>query len=228
MHKRSTYRLAKGIGWFFLVVTIMLVCAGAQQDQLPQTALTVVNAVASPANLFISFDDQSIWPPGFTSGQSTAAVLFPAGRKKAKLACEGYASGEFELDLPSGGSCAIVVYPGEIVASGPDQGKRRLAVFSPKAHQAGAKRPTALRWSAVLVGSRNPVEVEINGKKQFLAPQKLVDLQAGPVGCDVKHLGKTIFGAAPDEPGDYIVVLYPSGEALQASLLNHAVVRVDR
>lgn len=200
----------------------------AQQLEPPQTALTVVNAVAGPNNLFISFDDQSIWPPGFTSGQSTAAVLFPAGRKKAKFACDGYASGEFDLDLPPGGSCAIIVYPGKVVADGPDQGKRRLAVFSPKPHQASAKKPTAIQWSAVLVGSRSPVEVEVNGTKQLLTPQKLIDFQGGPVGSEVKHRGKTILGAVPEEAGDYIIVLYPVGEELQAALLHHAVVNVER
>jgi hypothetical protein len=230
MHKLSTCGLANTIGWIFLIVTFAVVGAGplrAQQAEPSQTALTVVNAIAGPDNLFISFDDQSIWPPGFTSGQSTAAVLFPAGRKKAKFSCEGYASGEFELDLPPGGSCAIIVYPGEVVADGPDQGKRRLSVFSPKPHLAGAKRPTAIRWSAVLVGSRSPVEVEVNGKKQLLTPQKRIDLQGGPVGSEVKHRGKTILGATPEEAGDYIIVIYPVGEDLQAALLHHAVVRVE-
>jgi len=189
----------------------------------PQASLTVVNAVPGEKNVFVSFDDQSIWPPGFVSGQSTAAVMFAAGKKRLKIECEGYSATEAVLDLPSGANCAFVMYPGELVGEGPDKGKRKIGVFLPAPHLGGAKKPPAGKvWKIVLVGSKEARELEVNGKKLTLSPRKSLEFASPDGSAAVKFKGKDILGAAPEESGEYWVVVYPSGDALEAVLLNHS------
>jgi hypothetical protein len=191
-----------------------------------QASLTVVNAVPGDKNVFISFDGQSIWPPGFTAGQSTAAVMFPAGRKKIGIECDGYAKIEASMDLPAGANCAIIMYPGELVGEGPDKGKRRIGVFVPPSHQAPAKPVSGKRWKIVLVGAEKSAEVEVNGKKMLLSAKTPADLSPGSDGVSVKHQGRDILGVAPEEAGEYWVVVFPADGGLSAVLLNHSPFKV--
>jgi hypothetical protein len=202
--------------------------AFSQDATLPKASLALVNAVPVDANVFISFDGVSIWPPGFTPGQSTAAVFFPAGSKKVTLSCDGYATTEAKLDLSPGANCAIVVYPGPIVNDGADKGKRALALYRLPSHPAGQKPPAGMKWSIVVVGSKDPVEVEINGKTMLLSPNKKADFSARSSGVEVKYKGKAIIGTAPEEVSEYWVVLYPKSEdiGMGAALLDHGVFKV--
>jgi hypothetical protein len=186
----------------------------------------VVNAVPGDKNVFVSFDDQSIWPPGFTAGQSTAAVMFPAGKKKIRIECEGYAKTKASLELPAGANCAIITYPGELIAEGPEKGKRKIGVFVPTPHQSVAKQATGKRWKIVLVGTEKSAEVEVNGKKMPLSAKKSADLSLSGDGVVVRHQGREILGAAPEEAGEYWVVVFRSDDGLQAVMLNHTPFKV--
>lgn len=186
----------------------------------------MVNAVPGENNVFVSFDDQSIWPPGFTAGQSTAATMFPSGRKKVAIECEGYAKTEAMMELPSGANCAIIIYPGELVTEGSDRGKRRIGVFVPPPHQAAAKTISGKRWKVVLVGAEKSAEVEINGKKMLLTAKKSADFSPGGDGVLVKHQGREILGVAPEEAGEYWVVIFPGDNGFSAVLLNHSPFKV--
>jgi hypothetical protein len=199
----------------------------AQQPSAPAHAsLTLVNALTGDKNVFVSFDGQSIWPPGFTAGQSTGAVFFPSGSKQIKVECEGFAPSEAKLDLPAGANCAIIIYPGEVVTDGPDKGKRRIGVFLPSPHQPGSQAFKGKRWKAVLVGTSESQEIEINGKKLLLAPRKSVEFTAPPAGVTVRHQNRTLLGAAPEEVGEYWVVVYPGDNGLQAALLTHSPFKI--
>lgn len=206
---------------------VSAVCVFSQEAvPVPQASLTVVNAVPGDKNVFVSFDDQSIWPPGFTAGQSTAAVMFPAGRKRIGIECEGYAKTEASMELPPGANCAMIIYPGELIAEGPDKGKRRIGVFVPAPHQPAAKQATGKRWKIVLVGATKSAEVEINGEKMLLSAKKSADLSPGGNGVVVTHQGREILGVAPEEAGEYWVVVFPSGNGLEAVMLNHSPFKV--
>jgi len=195
----------------------------SQDANLPKSSLALVNAVPGDANLFISFDGASIWPPGFKPGQSTGAVFFPAGSKQVTLSCDGYATTEARLDLTPGANCAIVVYPGNAVIDGPDKGKRSLSIYRLPPHAAGQKSPAKTKWSIILVGNNEPIEVELNGKKTLLPPNKKVDFSAPSSGVEVRHQGKAILGTAPEEVSEYWVVLYPTSQGMDAVLLDHGV-----
>jgi hypothetical protein len=196
--------------------------AAEQPSQVAQGSLSVVNAITGDQNLFVSFDGQSIWPPGFTPGQSTAAVIFPSGKKELKVECEGYAATEAKLDLPVGANCALIFYPGEKIAEGPDKGKRKIGVFIPAPHARGSKPPQGIHWKVVLVGTQQTAEIEINGQKVSLAPRKSLAVAPAAGGAiSVKHKGKELLGSAPEEAGEYWVVIFPETEALAAVLLNH-------
>jgi hypothetical protein len=204
-----------------------VVPANAQQPPATaQASLTVVNAITGDKNVFVSFDGQSIWPPGFTAGQSTGAVIFPSGTKQLKIECDGFAATEAKLDLPAGANCAMILFPGELVTDGPEKGKRRIGVFLPSPHQAGSKDLKGKRWKAVLVGTSASQEVEINGKKILLTPRKSAEFTAPPGGVTVRHQNRDILGVAPEEAGEYWVVVYPGDSGLQAALLTHSPFKV--
>jgi hypothetical protein len=209
--------------WIFVYLATLL-GSGVAQETPPsgQSSLSVVNAVTGDKNLFVSFDGQSIWPPGFTSGQSTASVIFPSGKKDLKIECEGYATTEAKLDLPVGANCALIFYPGELVAEGPDKGKRKVGVFIPAPHMRGARPPAGVRWKVVLVGTQQATEIEINGQKALLTPRKSTEVSpAAGSGISVEHKGKEVLGSAPEEAGEYWVVVFPVSDGFSAVLLNH-------
>jgi hypothetical protein len=212
----------------FLILVVGVAAAFAQETApVSQASLTVVNAVPGDKNVFVSFDDQSIWPPGFTAGQTTAAVMFAAGKKRLKIVCEGYSATEAVLDLPAGANCALVMYPGELVNEGPDKGKRKIGVFLPSPHLGGAqKAPAGKIWKIVLVGSAKAHDLELNGRQLSLAPRKSSEFASADGSATVKYQGKEILAVAPEEAGEYWVVVFPEGNDLKAVLLNHSAFKV--
>jgi hypothetical protein len=212
----------------FLLMGLPLLWHAVAQEPpaAPHASLTLVNAVPSDKNVYISFDGQTIWPPGFTSGQSTGAVMFPSGTKQMKIECEGYAPTEAKIDLPPGANCAMIVFPGEVITDGPDKGKRKISVFLPKPHQAGSQALTKSRWKAVLVGTSASQEVEINGKKMVLEPRKSSEFAATAGGATVRHQGKELLGVAVEDVGEYWVVIFLGDSSLQAALLTHSPFKV--
>ena len=81
-------------------------------------------------------------------------------------------------------------------------------------------------WKIVLVGAEKSAEVEINGKKILLSAKKSVDLSPGGEGVVVKYQGSEILGVAPEEAGEYWVVVFPNGDGVQAVMLNHSPFKV--
>jgi hypothetical protein len=226
---KRTRKLKKHLPFCFSSVVCFLLCSvGLAQDAQapPQSSLVVVNAISGTKNVFVSFDGESIWPPGFTAGQSTGAVMFPSGSKQLKIECEGYASTDAKLELPVGANCAIIIYPGEVVAEGPDKGKRRIGVFMPAPHHPGNKELTRSRWKAVLVGAYSSQEVDINGKKVVLTPRKSTEFVSSTNGVTVRHQGRDLLGVAPEEAGEYWVVIFPGDSNLQAVLLTHSPFKI--
>lgn len=187
-----------------------------------QASLAIVNAVSGDKNLFVSFDGQSIWPPGFTPGQSTASVMFPSGKKKLKVECEGYAPTEAVLDLPKGANCAVIFYPGNVAIEGPDKGKRKIGVFVPAPHLPGASAPKEIRFRIVSVGNSEPLELKVNGRKEIFLPSKSREIsRSGQSLLRLEHQGVELFSTAPEEEGEYWVVIFPGSDGLSAVMLAH-------
>jgi hypothetical protein len=87
---------------------------------------------------------------------------------------------------------------------------------------AGAKASQGKRWRAVLAGTAEPQEVEINGKKLVLAPRKSTEFSAEGGLVVLKHKGKEVLATSPEEAGEYWVVVFPGDEGLRAVVLNHS------
>jgi len=186
-----------------------------------QSSLTLVNALPGPDNLHIKFGAEEIWPPGFTPGQSTGAVLFPSGKKVVELRCEGFAITRTEIDLPPGGNFAMVLYPGEEATEGPDKGKRKIGLFGPPPILP-QQAPTGKNWQVLLVGPLAQTRLIIN--------QKAVDLKAGQAVVADSNGGqiqvadgeKILLSSSPEGAGNYWVVIFgEKQESLQAVCLNH-------
>lgn len=194
----------------------------------PQASLSIVNALRADHNVYVSFDDSSIWPPGFAPGQSTAPVLFPAGAQRVKIECEGYAPAEAQLQLPAGANCALIIYPGEVVADGPDKGKRKISAYTPGPHAAGTKPTADKRWKIILVGATAQAELEVNGKKISLSPRKSADISGNSSDVRVSHNGKQIFSAAVEDAGEFWIVVFPAEDGLTAAMLNHSPFEIPK
>jgi len=219
------FMVKPSIPWVILVQSVfgILACVHAEEFDLhPHSSLTVVNAVPGVNNVHVSFDGQSIWPPGFKSGQSTAAVMFPSGKKNVRIECEDYASTDVVIDLSPGANCAMVLYPGDVVSEGPDIGKRSLGIYMPQPHPSGTKKTTGKRWKIVLASSAQALQVEVNGQEMSLQPRQAAEVVANRGNIEVKHRGTTLLEAAPSESGEYWVVVFQGEEGLVAVLFDHS------
>lgn len=181
-----------------------------------EASLMIINAVPGKNSVFISFDGQSIWPLGFSSGTSTSAVTFPAGIKRMEITCDGYVAAVADLELSADSKYALVVYPGDVVTDGPDSGKRRLAAFVPAPLTAEKGRSSQKTWKIVLVGAAKQAQVEINDKVLRLEPRKPSLLTPGEGMLVVRHDGREILATAPQGGGEYWVVVFPTETELRA------------
>ena len=193
----------------------------AQTPGLPTSStVVIVNALPGPGNLFVKFGAEEIWPPGFTSGQSTGAVAFPAGKKVVEARCEGFITTRHQGELTPKANSAMLFFPGEEIQSGPDKGKRKIALFQPEPLLSEVK---GQRWKTILVGVTSPLSLEVNGKALTLQPGKPTEIdQAGKNFIEIKAAGESILAASPEDPGEYWVVVYESQpKKFAAILLNH-------
>ena len=202
--------------------------AGKEASRAGQASLTLVNALPGPQNLHVKLGQEDIWPAGFTPGQSTGAVLFPAGKKKVQMLCEGFAQTEGEILMPPGGNSAMVFFPGEEIKDGPDKGKKKIGLFSPPSILPNQPLQ-GKNWSVLLVGPMDQAKLSLNGQPVELrkgGPSQ----RAGKGGSMVINYGeKTIFSSSPDVDGNYWVILYgESIENTQAVLLNHVAYTVPK
>lgn len=191
------------------------------QSDAGQVSLTLVNALPGPDHLHIKFGQEDIWPPGFTPGQSTAGVLFPSGKKRVQLLCQGFAQTAEEIFMPSRANFAMVLYPGEEIKDGPDKGKRKIGLFCPPPILSG-QAPNGKKWSVLLTGSMERTKVEVNGHLMELSKGVPRQLDRQERSVTVKSGDKVLLALSPEVDGNYWVIVFGQDEAsLQATVLNH-------
>ncbi|NCW28112.1 MAG: hypothetical protein EBV83_07465 [Verrucomicrobia bacterium] len=202
----------------------LFLCPTAGQSQAPgeisSSTLVVVNTLPGPGNLFVKLGPEAIWPPGFTPGQSTGAVVFPSGKKVVEARCEGFVTSRMDGELAPKANCAMVFYPGAEVKEGPDKGKRKIGLFQPEPLRGPVK---GKNWHIILVGTMASSSLEINGKTVTLQPGRAEKIELGGKNfVEVKQGGESILAQSPEEPGEYWVVVYEAqANKLAAALLNH-------
>lgn len=210
----------------FLLVSLgcFLCIAASLQSQtaapIPSSTVVIVNALPGPGNLFVKFGVEDIWPLGFAPGQSTGAVAFPAGKKVVEARCEGFITTRLDGELTPKANSAMLFFPGEEIQSGPDKGKRKIALFQPEPLLSEVK---GQRWKMILVGVSSPLSLEVNGKTAMLQPQRAVEIdRAGKNFVEIKVAGESILAASTEDPGEYWVVVHESQpKKFAATLLNH-------
>lgn len=191
-------------------------------------SVTLVNALPGPANLHVKFGSEDIWPPGFTPGQSTGAVLFPFGRKAVELNCEGFATTKEEIAFPARSNVAMVFFPGEEVKDGPDKGKKKIAVFCPPPILPGHP-PQGKNWNVLLVGPLSQARLSLNSKMLDLKLGQPTTLNAGRGGISLENGNKLLLAVSPEEDGNYWVVVFGDNpDSLQAVILNHIAYTVPK
>ena len=215
----------------FLLPVVLFFCGKLQAQGSPesgQCSLTLVNALAGPKNLYVKMGAEVIWPPGFTPGQSTGAVLFPSGKKTMELTCEGFARTQTEILMPAGGNVAMVFYPGEEMKEGPDKGKRKIGVYCPPPILPG-QPPKGKNWQVLLVGPLAQARLSVNSKSVDLAMGQphTVASEAGRIL--VENGDKTLLTASPEGAGNYWAIIFGDGkDSLQAVYLNHVAYSVSK
>lgn len=206
---------------FCLLASFLPALSGIAQTPAPAFGtVVVVNTLPGPGNLFVRFGPENIWPPGFSPGQSTGAVAFPAGKKAVEARCEGFVTTRLEAEIPAKANAAMVFYPGAEVKDGPDKGKRKIGLFQPEPHRAEIK---GRNWKIILVGGPTSATLSVNGGTMPLQRDRPETIGEGAGnGVEVKNGGETIFTAGVSDPGEYWVVVYESEPGkLAAVLLNH-------
>lgn len=213
-----------------LLISVFLGWGASLRAQAPQEtgqgSLTLVNALPGPANLHVKLGAEEIWPPGFTSGQSTGGVLFPSGKKSVWLSCEGFAQTKKEILMPSGGNFAMIFFPGAEIKEGPDKGKKEIGLFCPPPILAN-QPPKGKSWQVLLVGPVAQASLSVNSKPIDLKVGQSVALEGGQVL--VEKGGKTLLATSPEANGDYWAILWgDSQDSLQAAYLNHIAYSVPK
>ena len=203
----------------------------AQTPNLQETgkcSVTLVNALPGPANLHVKFGSEDIWPPGFTPGQSTGAVLFPFGKKAVELSCEGFATTKEEIVLPAKSNVAMVFYPGEEIMDGPNKGKKKIALFSPPPILPDHP-PQGKNWHILLAGPLSQARLSVNAKMVDLKLGQPTTSDAGGGRILLESGKKTLLAASPEGDGNYWVVVFGDNpDSLQAVLLNHIAYTVPK
>lgn len=201
---------------------------GQETGRAGQASLTLVNALPGPENLHVKFGQEDIWPPGFTPGQSTGGVLFPSGKKKVQLICEGFALTEAEISLPSGGNCAMILFPGEESKEGPDKGKKKIGLFCP-APILPNQAPQGKTWNALLAGSVDRVKLNLNGQPVEMRKGEPIKVDGKEGRMVVESGERMLLASSPEGEGNYWVILFgDKEESIQAVLLNHLVYSVPQ
>ena len=209
----------------FLISCILFVSPSTAQaaesaPEKPKASLVLVNALPGPENLHVLMASQDLWPPGFTPGQCTGAVILPGGKPAMEASCAGFVSTKFNADFPSRANCAIIFYPGDEVKEGPDKGKRKIGVFFPPPILEG-QAPKGKIWQAFLAGALAEASLTINKKpiRLNLAQPLMLETQGY---LEVEANGATLYADNPDSAGNYWLVFFGNSlDKLSVVTLNH-------
>lgn len=216
---------------YFVFPVALFFCGKLQAQSSPesgQCSLTLVNALPGPKNLYVKLGAEVIWPPGFTPGQSTGAVLFPPGKKTVELTCEGFARTQTEILMPAGGNFAMIFFPGEEMKEGPDKGKKKIGVYCPPPILPG-QPPKGKNWKILLVGPVVQTEVSVNSKSMELKMGQPVEIASEGGRVLVENGNKTLLATSPEGEGNYWAIIFgDSKESLQAAYLNHVAYSVPK
>lgn len=203
----------------------------AQEEGPPQVCFVrIVNAVAAgEGNTRFEIDGEDIFPKGYKLGQRTGGFGLKAGSHSIRILKDGVEPGTTKVDLKTGETMSLIGFAEKLP---PKKGEEdQPPVFTTRILRLKQSDPErGYRMTIVSVSSKDQVEVQaaIQGKgsveKAFakrLATTS-VDLGRSRGEVLVKVGDEIVTTLSPEDPGNYVVVLYddPDGNVKAISFFD--------
>jgi hypothetical protein len=192
--------------------------ASAQQGQPEVGFVRIVHAVApGEGKVNILIDGEDIFPKGYDLGQRTGGLGIKAGTHKITLKKEGVESGTTQVTLKTGETLTLIGFAEKVPAKevgDPPVWKTKILRLKQSDPERG------FRMTLVSVCDQDEVSIKaaVQGKKtiESASVKRLattsVDLGRSRGEVLVKAGDEIVTTVSPEDPGNYVVVLYQDSD----------------
>jgi hypothetical protein len=198
--------------------SLLSICPAAAQQEVG--FFSIVNAVGLPTNTMVSVDNRVMRKDGFKPGQTTGGLGLPAGSHTISVTNADCKPATLALPLNPASSPILIIYS---VESGIQNGKpvRQLKLLVHANRSESAKG-----FSAIYVSQKASVSAAFNGQLQTLQPLREVNVgNAGARALTVSYNNEPLGNFKPEEPGNYLIVLYDTPDSKLGAVMIQDVIR---
>ena len=191
----------------------------AQEEGPPQVGfIRIVNAVAPGlglANVFVDGDD--IFPKGYQLGQRTGGIGLKAGAHSIEVRKEGVESGTTRISLATGETMTLIAFAERLPVEKVDD-PPRWAIKILRLKQSDPERGYRMTLVSVCGKPEVKVQAAVAGKADIESTTvkrlavSSIDLGRNRAEVMVKADDEIITTVSPEDPGNYVVVLYADPE----------------
>lgn len=196
------------------------------QGGRPQVGfIRLVNAVGpGTGNTKLLIDGENMYPKGYKLGQRTGGIGLEAGAKKIAISKEGVEEGTTTLNVEAGETISLIAFAEKIPA---DKDKpERWAVKILRLKQRAQEKGFRLTVLSVCKNPEVLFETDIQGrdKPEGSSVKRLMTttIDLGNAGGDVtvrlRNPAKILTSFRPDDPGNYVLVVYDGADGEVQSL----------
>ena len=186
------------------------------QGGKPQVGfIRLVNAVGpGTGNTKLLIDGENMYPKGYKLGQRTGGIGLEAGSKKIAISKDGVEEGSTSLNVEAGETISLIAFAEKLPADKdkPERWGVKILRLKQRAQEKG------FRLTVLSVCSNPEVlfETDIQGKDKPEASSvkrlmtTTVDLgnAGGDVTVRLRNPAKVLTSFRPDDPGNYVLVVY--------------------
>lgn len=208
-----------------LFFTLLPALALAQGGRPQVGFIRLVNAVGpGTGNTKLLIDGENMYPKGYKLGQRTGGIGLEAGSKKITVSKEGVEEGSTTLNVEAGETISLVAFAEKIPADKdkPERWGVKILRLKQRAQEKGFRM-------TVLSVCRNPevlFETSIQGKEKpegaSVKRMMTATIDLGNAGGDVtvrlRNPQKILTSFRPDDPGNYVLVIYDGADGEVQSL----------
>jgi hypothetical protein len=187
----------------------------AAQNEPPEVGfLRIINAVAAgQGNAKIILDGLDLFPKGYKLGQKTGGFGIKAGPHTVSIQKTGVETGTTQITLHPGQTLSMVAFAEKIAPlkeGDPVRWKTKILLLK----QSDPENGYRLALLPVCLQDELKVDVQIQGKPQseVVYTKRMafthVNLSPSKPEVNVSVAGVAIASIAPEDPGNYVVVIY--------------------
>lgn len=197
----------------------------AQQGGPPDVGfIRIVNAVApGEGRVNVLVDGEDIFPRGYTLGQRTGGIGLKAGTINIEVRREGVESGTTRLPLPAGETVTLIAFAEKNRPRTEDE-PPTWSIKLLRLRQSSPERGYRLTIVSVSEHPEHIVQAAVQGKgtieRAFARRLDVATLDLGQARGEVLvKVGDDILTTvSPEDPGNYVVVLYDDEEGVTRAL----------